>query len=321
MTVVSAGRRTTDADATIGQQAIRTRAAAVALVSGGAVVVLWLLAIHTRTGQAFDDDVLRGHLLRNGWVSNSILSRLTKHSLLPLAAGSAVAILIAVFRGRWHQAAATVVLLLSSVGIAEVLKHFVITRPDLIDTPWLFNTFPSGHTTTAMAVALGLVIVVPQRWRGRMATAAGLCAMIVANGTMATGWHRASDAMASCFLVSGTFAVLVVVMAATGWLRPAGSVRGRRLSRAAWPMLGIAVLGWTIGLVRLFADLRSIRLGPAYAEGTVLSVYATADFLVIACVATSMVLGLVCIRGLTFDRDGPPDPKPPAGLEHPAAEA
>ena len=57
------------------------------------------------------------------------------------------------------------------------------------------------------------------------------------------------------------------------------------------------------------------------AEGTVLSVYATADFLVIACVATSMVLGLVCIRGLTFDRDGPPDPKPPAGLEHPAAEA
>jgi membrane-associated phospholipid phosphatase len=278
----------------------------VALASLTAILVVYLAALHTRTGQTFDNDVLRGHLLRDEWISASILTRLTRHSLLPLAAGSAVAVLIAVYRRRWHQACAAMALAAVSLAITEALKHVVITRPPKFPSTWNFNTFPSGHTTVAMAVAFGLTMVVPQAWRGRVATIAGLCAMIVANGTMATGWHRASDAMAACFVVSGVFAIQVVVMVRIGWLRPATAHRAQRLSRAAWPMLVIAAVGWALGLARLVGDLRTIRSGAATATATVLSVYVTADLLVVACVATSMVLGLVCLRGLTFDRSSRP---------------
>jgi hypothetical protein len=71
-------------------------------------------------------------------------------------------------------------------------------------------------------------------------------------------------------------------------------------------MLVIAAVGWALGLARLVGDLRTIRSGAATATATVLSVYVTADLLVVACVATSMVLGLVCLRGLTFDRSSRP---------------
>ena len=50
-------------------------------------------------------------------------------------------------------------------GSDEVLKRFLLPRPDLVVAPdeFFHNTFPSGHTTIAMTVLVAAMLVVPHR--------------------------------------------------------------------------------------------------------------------------------------------------------------
>lgn len=280
----------------------RTRLLWVGTLSSVAFVALYIVAVTTKSGQYFDNAVLAGHKVQDSWFRWAILRRAARHAVLPLAVGAFAAFAIAVYRRRYHQAVAAAVVVGGSFVTTEILKFWVLKRPDIVGAYWVHNTFPSGHTTAAVSVAVGLVLVVPQRWRGKVATVVALCAMLVANGTLALGWHRASDAMGSCLLVCVWFAIAVGLMIRAGWAGPAHPGRASQLSRASFPMLAIGGICWTFGIIRLGSDLRTVRSRIVSDAPTLVHIYLTADLLVIASVATTMVVCLVCMRGISDHR-------------------
>jgi membrane-associated phospholipid phosphatase len=103
------------------------------------------------------------------------------------------------------------------------LLHF---QPNWLD--WSFQSFPSGHATTAFALAAVLAFMAP-RWTVLWA----LFAVMVAVSRVVLGMHYPSDVIAGAILgVTGAYAIRLV-FATRGWtfrLRPDGSIRYRPMS-------------------------------------------------------------------------------------------
>jgi hypothetical protein len=100
------------------------------------------------------------------------------------------------------------------------------------------NTFPSGHTATAIAVALALVVLSPPALRGFVAILAGSYSWIVAADVQTVGWHRPSDAIGASLLAFATIALAAALLARS---RRIGT--GNRYGDlAAFPLLGLVWL-------------------------------------------------------------------------------
>ena len=69
------------------------------------------------------------------------------------------------------------------------------------------NSYPSGHTTVGMSVAVAAMLVVPRRLLLPTALGAGLFGSAFGVAVVAAGWHRPSDAV-------GAFLVVIAVAAA-----------------------------------------------------------------------------------------------------------
>jgi membrane-associated phospholipid phosphatase len=114
-------------------------------------------------------------------------------------------VLVALVRRRGRVALAIIVVLICSAVTSEALKPLLShPRPQ----EWLgkgqiaAGSWPSGHATAAMALALCAVLAVPARWRPAAATAGGLFALSVAYAILALGWHFPSDVIGG-YLVAG----------------------------------------------------------------------------------------------------------------------
>ncbi len=107
-----------------------------------------------------------------------------------------------------------------SVLLAQVLKLYVLTRPPLDDDAVLVhNSFPSGHTTAAVAAVVAVVMAVPKRFALLVAVPGALGAGAVAAETVSLGWHRFSDTLGAALLVT-TLAFLVLRRWTAGLLVP-----------------------------------------------------------------------------------------------------
>ena len=113
----------------------------------------------------------------------------------------------------------------------QLLKTELLNRPDLLHRPDAATTpsFPSGHATVAMSLALGLLLVVPARLR-IVAGGIGITyAVLIGAATLTAGWHRPSDVVAA-YLVTTTWVAFIA-----GWII---AWRGTRQARRPWrPML------------------------------------------------------------------------------------
>lgn len=133
----------------------------------------------------------------------------TPTSLVVMTVGYAVA---SILRQRWRLAGAVVVAIGGSVVTAEVLK-WVLPRPihpGIGGFP--YSSLPSGHATIGMSLALGLVMVAPQRWRWILAVTATLIAALFGTGVVLIGWHRPSDVFAAYCVSLAWFAVASAVL-------------------------------------------------------------------------------------------------------------
>jgi hypothetical protein len=130
-----------------------------------------------------------------------------------------------------------------SVVATEVLKYRVLGRPALINEPghWVDNTFPSGHTAIAVSLGLALVMVTPQRRRTIAGAVGFLYASIIGSGVLAAGWHRPSDPMGSICLA---FAIACVVCAGLVAWRGGVDLPDHTAPRIGW----VRVLVW-VGVV------------------------------------------------------------------------
>jgi membrane-associated phospholipid phosphatase len=172
---------------------------------------------------------------------------------------------IALLRRRPGLAAMIVLILVGSGATTELLKAHLqqLRDPSLIHVAYLrTGTWPSGHATAAMALALCVVLAVPSRLRPWAAVLGAGFAAAVSYSFLALGWHYPSDAIGG-LLVAATWTFLGVL---------AHSVlqeRGRRRSRGA--VEGGAQATPLVGR-ELFLDLAPIATGLLLAFATAAAV-------------------------------------------------
>src|SRR5207237_6468526 len=73
-------------------------------------------------------------------------------------------------------------------------------------------SFPSGHATVAMALALAVVVVSPRVLRAPLAVAGAVYAAAVGISLVALGWHYPSDVLGGFIVAAAWSAAAVAVL-------------------------------------------------------------------------------------------------------------
>jgi membrane-associated phospholipid phosphatase len=227
---------------------------ALAVAAAAAVLALYLLVVRTYWGQRLDEHAFVGHdfFASRAAQADSFL-RIVSFGSLVLAVVLVAAVAIVRRRPRLALFAA------ASVGISvlttEILKHFLLDRPQLVPSYIFDNSYPSGHTTVGMAVAVAAMLVVPRRLLIPTAVGAGLFGSAFGVAVVAAGWHRPSDAV-------GAFLVVIAVAAGCAALShvfpdhaEAEDRRGRRvpLPRIRLGTTELGLLALALGGLGVFA--------------------------------------------------------------------
>ena len=94
----------------------------------------------------------------------------------------------------------------------SVLEHVRYTAAEQgWEMPWA-NSFPSGHTTAAATLAVGLLFVVPARHRLGASVVGFLLTAAVGFSVMVLSWHYPSDVLGALLVVGAwAFAILAVM--------------------------------------------------------------------------------------------------------------
>lgn len=230
------------------------RAFAMAFTAGLVGLGVYLVFVRTTDGQRLDQTALR-HL---GWSTRSretistVLDVITIGGMTLVLAGC---VLVALVRRRWAFAAGAIVLVAVSNLATQLLKHRILTRPELGYGD--LNSLPSGHTTVAASITMAALLVVPRGARWLVAVAGSVSVAVTGVGTVVAGWHRPADVVAALCV---TLAVGAVVLGALSIGRgtEAGAPPAHRTSAvlAALPFaaavllaLGVRPDGTTMDLV------------------------------------------------------------------------
>ena len=132
---------------------------------------------------------------------------------LPYACAGLLCIGVALARGRRWRALAAACLLVATGATTQALKH-VLAQSRLegwLDDQLPPTSWPSGHSTAAMTLALCAVLVAPPAWRAATALLGGAFAVGVGYAVLVLGWHFPSDVLGG-FLVAGVWTSLAVAV-------------------------------------------------------------------------------------------------------------
>lgn len=136
-------------------------------------------------------------------------------SMGALVALTGVVILVAVIRKRGELGLRVLVLVIGANLTTQILKHWLLHRPDLgVDYAGLPNSLPSGHTTVAMTAAIGIVLVTPPKWRSPAVFIGWLTASFVGISVMLNQWHRLSDVL-TAILIAAAWGLILAPREAT----------------------------------------------------------------------------------------------------------
>jgi membrane-associated phospholipid phosphatase len=180
------------------------------------LVLCALFALVWKAGHERDSAILYGFSLL--WRDSTdqplrIVARIPDP--IPYALLGLVIIGVAVARRKYWRAGAVAVLLLGTGATTHILKHALNTpRISQWLGPWGQvgnNSWPSGHSTAAMTLALCAVMVAPPTHRALVAVFGGAFAIAVGYATLALTWHYPSDVVAG-YLVAGLWVSLAVAV-------------------------------------------------------------------------------------------------------------
>jgi membrane-associated phospholipid phosphatase len=292
-----------------------SRLLALVVLCAAGVLILYLVAVRTEHGQLIDNKALQGRTTLDTDtldVANRILETI---SVASLVAGTGALVFIGLVRGRLLLAIAVGVSIFGAIVTTEILKRVVFERPNLVDNVRSFgNTYPSGHATVAMALAVGAVLVAPRRLRGTAAVAGVVYASAVSTAVLITGWHRPSDAVAAAFVTVGWgAAVAAYLVALRGTGRELSGYRPLEYRPATWILTGAGALSLVLvtgaaGAIAYRAkvdDLFVVEGGKALTLALIAII--GADLLMIGVL-------LMALRGITLD---PPRPVAARGTAAP----
>jgi hypothetical protein len=154
------------------------------------------------------------------------------------------------------------VVILGANVTTQVLKG-TLARPDLLGLG-PFNgppSFPSGHVTVAMSLAMALTLVSPPALRPAAAVAGALYAVGIGVAVIGLDWHRPSD-VAGAYLICVGWTALVAAALEHAARRAPARRRGR--ARPAGPSpraagAAVAALGLTFLVLAGIAGARRVE--------------------------------------------------------------
>jgi membrane-associated phospholipid phosphatase len=224
-----------------------------ALVCVGVLLSLYLVMVRTEWGQAVADGAFLARLSEARVLRTLDKRFLESIDVWVLIAGGLVLFLVAGIRRRWRAGIAVAVAYGLAIASAELLKMFLpqpilaVAFEESMGTKAGLNTLPSGHTTFATALVLGLVLLVAPRVRVPVAIVGTGLMIVVAGGVVTAGWHRPTDAFGGVALGSAWMAVTAAALLAR---RGAPGVRPRAEHLVPLVGAGLAALA-SIVLVAL----------------------------------------------------------------------
>lgn len=181
------------------------------LIATGILAVL-VPAVHVR-----DTASLRGFASLRDTKLSLVLERIAHtadggpYTLLAVAL-----VLAALVRRRRRVAAVVAVVLVAAPATSEILKH-VIASPrntTVIDASRVFEaSWPSGHATASMTLALCAILVAPPRLRPLAAVAGALFTLSVCYAVLVWVWHFPSD------VIGGLLVAAIYGLGAVAFLR------------------------------------------------------------------------------------------------------
>ncbi len=176
-----------------------------------AAVAVWLAAFELPGGGGLDGRALEAF---TGVARPPLRPRIIGLASLadpwPFVLAAAGLVAIALLRRRWLMAAVVPAILLSANLVTQQLKPALAdlrifdVRGELASYP---ASWPSGHSTASMSVALCLVLVVGPRLRPLAALLGAGYAIAVGYSLVVLGFHLPSDVLGG-YLVAATFTLV-----------------------------------------------------------------------------------------------------------------
>ncbi len=216
---------------------------ALAALTAWSAVLVWAAAFHVPGGRTLDGEALQAF---TGVASTPRAPSIEGLALLadplPFVLAGTLLVGIALLRARLLMALAVPVILLAANACTQTLKP-ALADPRIIDLGSSSGvggiypgSWPSGHATASMSLALCFVLVVGPRLRPAAALAGAAYAIGVGYSLVAGGWHLPSDVLGG-YLVAATFTLVgAAALAVLESRRPADLPRVAWAPRApAWP--------------------------------------------------------------------------------------
>ncbi len=268
------------------------------------VAAVYLLAVRTASGRSLDD-AARGDLGPGSRAFDETSDLLDTISVSSLALLGAAIMGIAFLRARPRLALGAGAIVLGANVTTQYLKA-ALDRPGALGPE--AGTYPSGHVTVAMSLAMALVLVSPPALRVAATLVGTAYAVGVGVAVIALDWHRPSDVVGA-YLVAVAWAALVAAVLASAPGAGELARRGPAAGRAARAGGGLAI-ALSVGFGALVAAATQDRIDLVEFAGDRTTFAAAAAASAVAGAALAAALALLVQRASA----GPEDGGPVAGL-------
>jgi membrane-associated phospholipid phosphatase len=291
---------------------------ALAVIAAALVALVYVLAVRTRWGQRLDATALQGRRALEPRAVHAAARLLTTIDVASLVLIGGAIVVVALVRARPRLALGAGAIIAGSILTSEMLKHVVLTRPELGITDALRThpSYPSGHTTVAMSLGIAAMLVAPKRWRTAVGVIGVAYASAIGVAVVATANHRPSDPIGAAFVVTAWSASIASVFVISDRRRQPDPSATRA---PPWIVLGglvlivIAFVGLAATIVAIRRNrLDTIELGGAFLAAST-AIVGTVVLTTGAIIAALRDTELERQRDIhpayrTSDRDAPPRP-------------
>jgi membrane-associated phospholipid phosphatase len=250
-----------------------------AAVFAAAALIVWAAAFRSPGAAELDATTLAGFMgLRGTGVEGFAVQVAQLADPLPFGLASAAIIALALVRRRPALAVMSGVVLVGANATTQLLK---VLTAEPRGPEWMSHlhvapeSWPSGHATAAMTLALCLVAVAPAGLRPLAAAVGGTFALAVSYSILVLGWHFPSDVVGGfCVAAAWTLAGIAAVWA----IRPErrGVAARERVQRAEAVLGPSAAAALAVGAVVIAGALARPAAALAYAESNTAFVVAAA---------------------------------------------
>jgi membrane-associated phospholipid phosphatase len=266
------------------------------------LVLVGLFGLVSHAGHQRDSAILYGFSLLWRDSTNEPLRLIARiPDPVPYAILGCLCIGVGLVRRRYWRAGAVAVLLLGTGATTHLAKHALSTpRVSQWLGPWgqVGNaTFPSGHATAAMTLALCAVLVSPPAHRATVALFGGAFAIAVGYATLALTWHYPSDVVAG-YLVAGLWVSLTIAV-----LQRVEHAEPEPARPPPWEPL--VLLGGVVAVVAAAVVALEANAGSYYAQQRPTAVVG-------ALLIAALAMTLVALISASTGRGGPPGRSAPS---------